>query len=84
MGKIGTGELVLILIIALIVVGPTKLPELGKALGKTLNEFKKVSKEFKEDLTIESTPKKVEKEVKTEKIETEKVETALKEEEAEN
>lgn len=69
MGKIGTGELVLILIIALIIFGPSKLPELGKALGKTLNEFKKVSKEFKEDLTIEETPKKVEKEVKAEKIE---------------
>lgn len=69
MGKIGTGELVLILIIALIVVGPSKLPELGRALGKTLNEFKKVSKEFKEDLSIEDTPKKAEKEVKSEKIE---------------
>lgn len=61
MGRIGTGELILILIIALIIVGPSKLPELGKALGKTLNEFKKVSKDIKEDLSLDDKPKSVEK-----------------------
>ncbi len=61
MGKIGTGELILILAIALIVVGPSKLPELGKAVGKTLNEFKKFSKDIKEDLSLEETVKKTEK-----------------------
>lgn len=79
MGKIGTGELVLILIIALIIFGPSKLPELGRAVGKTLNEFKKVSKEFKEDLSLEDTPKKAKNEVKAEKTETD-----LKDEETEN
>lgn len=72
-GKIGTGELILILIIALIVVGPSKLPELGKAFGKTLNEFKKFSKEMKSDFSIEDTPKKsdsVQKVEKTENVET--------------
>ena len=39
MGRIGTTELILILAIALIVVGPSKLPELGKSLGKTIKEF---------------------------------------------
>lgn len=39
-GNIGIGGLVLILIIALIVFGPSKLPELGRAFGRTLSEFK--------------------------------------------
>ena len=36
-------ELILILIIALVVFGPSKLPDIGKALGKSLNEFKKAT-----------------------------------------
>ncbi len=52
-GKIGTGELILILAIALIVVGPGKLPEVGKALGKSISEFKKFSNEIKEDISLE-------------------------------
>jgi len=52
-GKIGTGELILILAIALIVVGPGKLPDLGKALGKYISEFKKFSNEIKEDISLE-------------------------------
>ena len=39
-GNIGIGGLVLILIIALVIFGPAKLPELGRAFGKTLSEFK--------------------------------------------
>ncbi|MBW7457105.1 twin-arginine translocase TatA/TatE family subunit [Paenibacillus sepulcri] len=39
-GNIGIGGLVLILVIALIIFGPSKLPELGRAVGRTLNEFK--------------------------------------------
>ena len=38
---IGAGEFVVILIVALIVFGPSKLPEIGKALGKLLREFRK-------------------------------------------
>lgn len=52
-GKLGTGELLLILAVALVVVGPGKLPELGKSLGKALNEFKKFSTEIKEDISLE-------------------------------
>lgn len=37
---LGPSELVLILIIALVIFGPGKLPEIGKAIGKGLNEFK--------------------------------------------
>jgi TatA/E family protein of Tat protein translocase len=36
-------ELILILIIALIIFGPRKLPEIGRSLGKTLNEFRRAS-----------------------------------------
>ncbi len=40
-GKIGTMELVLILGIALLIFGPTKLPKLGKAIGQTIGNFKR-------------------------------------------
>ncbi|MEG3071103.1 MAG: twin-arginine translocase TatA/TatE family subunit [Peptococcaceae bacterium] len=41
--NLGMGELVLILVIALVIFGPSKLPEMGKALGKTMNEFRRAS-----------------------------------------
>lgn len=40
MGRIGVMELILILGIALVVFGPGKLPEVGKAMGKAISEFK--------------------------------------------
>lgn len=40
MGKIGAGELIIVLIIALVIFGPSKLPEIGKAFGKSIREFK--------------------------------------------
>ncbi|BAI81586.1 twin-arginine translocation system component TatB [Deferribacter desulfuricans SSM1] len=66
----GMSELILILIIALIVIGPKKLPEVAKALGKGYAEFKKALNEFKEavnvDLDVESTNTKGKKETLTE------------------
>ena len=56
-GRIGTSELILVLAIALVVVGPSKLPELGKSLAKTINEFKKYSKDIK-DSVLDDTDKK--------------------------
>jgi sec-independent protein translocase protein TatA len=47
MGSIGTQEIIIIFIIALIVFGPRKLPELGKSIGKGLAEFKKASNELR-------------------------------------
>ena len=41
MGPIGIGGVILILIVVLLLFGPSKLPELGRAFGKTLREFKK-------------------------------------------
>lgn len=41
--SLGMPELILILVIALVVFGPRKLPEVGKSLGKTLNEFRRAS-----------------------------------------
>lgn len=38
--RIGPTELILILVIALIIFGPAKLPEIGKAIGSAINEFK--------------------------------------------
>lgn len=46
-GSIGPGELVLIFIIALLVFGPKKLPEIGRTVGKALREFKKASEDIK-------------------------------------
>ena len=40
MGGIGVPELIVVLVIALVVFGPGKLPEVGGAIGKNLNEFK--------------------------------------------
>ena len=47
MGNIGTQEIIIIFIIALIVFGPRKLPEIGKTIGKGLAEFKKASNELR-------------------------------------
>ncbi|MBI4318215.1 MAG: twin-arginine translocase TatA/TatE family subunit [Chloroflexi bacterium] len=48
---IGPGELILILVIALIVFGPGKLPEVGSALGKGIREFRRVTGEATQELT---------------------------------
>ena len=47
MGSLGMPEIVIILVIALIVFGPRKLPELGKTLGKSLAQFRRASEDFK-------------------------------------
>jgi sec-independent protein translocase protein TatA len=53
MGPIGFPEMMIILVVALIVFGPRKLPELGRSLGKSLNEFKRASNELRSTLDEE-------------------------------
>ena len=50
---IGMPELIIIMVIALIVIGPSKLPDLAKAIGKGLNEFRKATQDIKESLNID-------------------------------
>ncbi|UOD35366.1 twin-arginine translocase TatA/TatE family subunit [Deferribacteraceae bacterium V6Fe1] len=50
---LGMSEIILILALALIVIGPNKLPEVAKALGKGYAEFKKVLNDFKDAVNIE-------------------------------
>src|SRR3954467_8298302 len=51
--NLGMPEMIFIFLMALVVFGPRKLPELGRQLGKALNEFKKASNEFKYQLESE-------------------------------
>ena len=52
---LGMPEILLILAIALIVIGPKKLPELAKTLGRAMGEFKRSAQELKRSIDIEST-----------------------------
>jgi sec-independent protein translocase protein TatA len=51
---IGMPELIIIMVIALIVIGPQKLPDLAKSLGKGLAEFKKATEDFKQSIDTET------------------------------
>lgn len=53
MGPIGFPEMLVILVVALIIFGPRKLPELGRSLGRSINEFKRASNELRSTLDDE-------------------------------
>ncbi|SNB47195.1 TatA/E family twin arginine-targeting protein translocase [Geobacter sp. DSM 9736] len=53
---IGMPELIVIFVIALIVIGPKKLPDLARSLGKGLAEFKRASEDFKQSISEEIKP----------------------------
>lgn len=53
MGSIGFPEMLVILVVALIIFGPRKLPELGRSLGRSINEFKRASNELRSTLDEE-------------------------------
>ena len=50
----GMPEIILILAIALIVLGPKKLPEIAKSLGRGIAEFRKATQDFKENLQVDN------------------------------
>ncbi len=53
MGSLGWQEIMVILVIALIVFGPRKLPQLGKTLGKAMGEFRRATNDLKNTLEVE-------------------------------
>ena len=60
-GRIGVMELVIIFSIALLIFGPAKLPEIGKSVGRAINEFKGQANKISEDVKISDAPQKDEK-----------------------
>jgi sec-independent protein translocase protein TatA len=56
MPNIGPGELILILIIAIVFIGPGRLPDVGAALGKSIREFRKASTDVAEATRIDTSP----------------------------
>ena len=54
--NIGAPELIIILIIALVVIGPGRLPDVGAALGKSIREFRKASTDLTEATRVDASP----------------------------
>ncbi|MBA2314568.1 MAG: twin-arginine translocase TatA/TatE family subunit [Chloroflexi bacterium] len=52
----GPGELIIILVIALLILGPGKLPDVGAALGRSIREFRKASSDVQEAARIDTSP----------------------------
>ena len=53
---IGAPELIVILVIALLILGPGKLPEVGTALGKSIREFRKASTDISDSVKVDTSP----------------------------
>lgn len=53
MGNLGMPELIFILVLALLLFGPNKLPEIGKQVGRALGEFKRASNDLKRSIETE-------------------------------
>jgi sec-independent protein translocase protein TatA len=54
--NIGPGELIVVLVIALLVIGPGKLPDVGSALGKSIREFRKASSDVQDATKVDTSP----------------------------
>jgi TatA/E family protein of Tat protein translocase len=54
--NIGPGELIIVLIIALVVLGPGRLPDVAQSLGKSLREFRRAATDISDSTSLESKP----------------------------
>ncbi len=77
---IGLPEMALILVVALLIFGPKKLPEIGRSMGKAIRGFQDASREFEAEFKREA--KQLEEATTLNKIEPEKVATATKDDPA--
>jgi sec-independent protein translocase protein TatA len=68
MPRIGFPELIVILVIALVIFGPGKLPSLGKSVGEAIKEFKKASSELMNDTPAEGKIEEKTEEIKKEEV----------------
>jgi len=59
MPSIGPVELIIVLVIALIILGPGRLPDVGSALGKSIREFRRAASDVQEAASLDTTPKPV-------------------------
>ena len=73
---IGMPELIVILVIALIVIGPQKLPDIAKSLGKGLAEFKRASEDFQRNMDLEARKEAQKKEEEASAVAKEETDTA--------
>jgi sec-independent protein translocase protein TatA len=56
MPNIGAPELIIIMVIALLILGPGKLPEVGASIGKSIREFRKASSDVQDSVKVDTTP----------------------------
>jgi TatA/E family protein of Tat protein translocase len=56
MPNIGAPELIIILVIALLILGPGKLPEVGASIGKSIREFRKASSDVQDTMNVDTSP----------------------------
>ena len=88
LGPIGMQELIIIFVIALIVFGPRKLPQLGKSLGRSIAEFKRASSELRntleDEIHVEETKKEIMEPIETLSTEAKEVVSAAMESNSES
>lgn len=78
MGNIGFPEMVLIFVVALLVFGPKRLPELGKSLGRGISEFRRASSDLRNSIEREIEAAEVDQAIKETKKATEQVKDEIK------
>jgi len=78
MGNIGFPEMVLIFVVALLVFGPKRLPELGRSLGRGLSEFRRASSDLKNSIEREIDAAEIEQSIADTKKATERAKDELK------